>query len=59
MDEILEISREIDYYNLVYKFKGPIKPIIFTKFGGPVYTYDELKKGRKNITTSRKIARRF
>ena len=53
------MSREIDCYNLVYKFKGPIKPIIFTKFGSPMYTYDESKKSRKNITTSRKIARRF
>ena len=25
MNEILEMSREIDYYNLVYKFKGQLK----------------------------------
>ena len=49
MDEILEMSREINYYNLVYKFKGPTKAIIFTKFGGPMYTYDQLKKGEKTL----------
>ena len=37
MDETLERSREINYYNLVYKFKGSTKPISFTKFGGPMY----------------------
>ena len=47
MNEILKMSREIDYYNLVYKFKGPTKAISFTKSGGPMYTYDQLKKGKK------------
>ena len=49
MNEILEMSREIDYYNLVYKFKGPTKAISFTKSGGPMYTYDQLKKGKKTL----------
>ena len=48
MNEILKMSREIDYYNLVYKFKGPTKAISFTKFGGPMYTYDQLKKAKKH-----------
>ena len=47
MNEILEMSKKIDYYNLVYKFKGPNKAISFTKFEGPMYTYDQLKKDDK------------
>ena len=45
MDEILEMSREISYNKLVYNFKGPTSPISFTKFGGPMYTYNQLKNG--------------
>ena len=35
MDEILEMSREINYNNLVYNFKGQTPSISFIKFGGP------------------------
>ena len=35
MDDILEMSREINYNNLVYNFKGQTSSIIFIKFGGP------------------------
>ena len=49
MDEILEISREINYDNLVSHFKDPTSSISYTKFGGPVYTYDQLKKGDKRL----------
>ena len=40
MDEILEISREINHNNLVYHFKGPSRSISSTEFGGPMYTFD-------------------
>ena len=40
MDEILEMSREINHNNLVYHFKGPSRSISFTEFGGPMYTFD-------------------
>ena len=43
------MSRETDYNNLVYKFKGPTKAISFIKFAGPVHTYDQLKKGDKTL----------
>ena len=43
MDEILEMSREISYNNLVYNFKGPAPSISFSKFRGPMYTYNQLK----------------
>ena len=43
MDEILKMSREIDYKNLLYGFKGPASPTRFLKFAGPMYTYDQLK----------------
>ena len=45
MNEILEMSREINYNNLVYDFKSPTSSIRLTKFGGPMYVYDQLKKG--------------
>ena len=47
MDEILKMSREINYNNLVYNFKVPTPSISFAKFGGPIYTYDQLKNGEK------------
>ena len=59
MGEILEMSRKINYNSLVYNFKGPTSSIRFIKFGGPIYTYNHLKNGEKNITTSRKRAKRF
>ena len=45
MDEKLELSKEIDYSNLVYHFKGLTHPINFSIFGGPMYTDDQLKNG--------------
>ena len=49
MDEILKMSRGIDYKNLVYDFKGPTSSISFSKFAGPMYTYDQLKKGETTL----------
>ena len=53
MDEILKMSRKINYSNLVYDSKSLTPSISFTKFGGPMYTYNQLKKWWKNITISR------
>ena len=49
MDEILKMSSEIDYKNLVYGFKGPTSSIRFSKFAGPMYTYDQLKTGETTL----------
>ena len=50
MDEILEMSREINYSNLVYEFKNSsISRIRFTEFGGSMYTYDQLKRDEKTL----------
>ena len=49
MNEILEMSRETNYNNLIYEFKGPTSSINFAKFGGPMYTYDQFKKGDKTL----------
>ena len=49
MDEILEMSREINYSNLVYNFKGATPSINFAIFGGPMYTYNQLKNGEKTL----------
>ena len=45
MDEILEMSRDINHNNLVYNFKGPTTSISFTRYGRPLYTYYQLKNG--------------
>ena len=49
MDQILKMSREINYSNLVYDFKGPTPSIKFSIFGGPMYTYNQLKNGEKTL----------
>ena len=49
MDEILKMSREINYSNLVYDFKGPTPSINFSIFGGPMYTYNQLKNVEKTL----------
>ena len=43
MDEILEMSKEIDYSNLVYNFNGSTHPINFTVFGGSMYTLQQVE----------------
>ena len=40
MDKILDMSREINYCNLVYDFKGPTPSINFAIFRVPMYTYN-------------------
>ena len=57
IDEILEMSWEINYNNLVYNFKGPTSSKGFTEFGGPMYTYDQLRKD--NSTTTRIRTKKF
>ena len=49
MDEILKMSRENSYNNLVYDFKGLTPSINFAIFGDPVYTYNHLKNGEKTL----------
>ena len=41
MHEILKMSREINYNNLVYVFKVPISLISFTEFESPMYPYNQ------------------
>ena len=59
IDEILNMSKEIDFGNLVYKFKGSTPSKKFTIYGGPMYTYHQLKNGEKNTATSTGRAKRF
>ena len=49
MDEILEMSRQINFNNLIYNFKGSSPSIRFTEFGGPMYTYNQLKTDYKTL----------
>ena len=59
MDEILEMSKDIDYSSLVYDFKGSTSSISFTKFGGPMYTYDKSKNGEKRLQQVEKEQKDF
>ena len=36
IDEIIKMSKEINYSRLIYDFKGPTSSISFWKFGGPM-----------------------
>ena len=47
--EIVKMSKEINYSNLVYDFKGPNPSINFAIFGGPTYTYNKSKNGEKTL----------
>ena len=49
MDEILKMSREINYSNLAYDLKGPTSSTNFAIFWGPMYTYNQLKNGEKTL----------
>ena len=42
---ILEMSKKIDFSNLVYHFKGPTHPVNFAISDGPMYTYNQLNNG--------------
>ena len=59
MDEILEMSREIDYNNWTYIFKGLTYPISFAKSGGPMYVYNQLKNGEKTLQQTEKEQKDF
>ena len=59
MDEILEMSREIDYSNLTYNFQGPTYLISLAKYGGPVYAYNQLKNGEKTLQQVEKQQKDF
>ena len=52
MNEMLEMSTEIDYNNLVSDFKGPTTSITLTKFGDPIY--GQLKRSDKTIQQAEK-----
>ena len=51
MDEIINMSKKINFKNLIYSFKTKgISSIDFIKFKGPMRTYNQLKNG--DITLS-------
>ena len=59
MYEILKMSKEVNYINLVYDFKGPTPLLKFTKFGGPMYTYNQLKNDEKTIQQVEEDQKKF
>ena len=54
MDEILKMSKEINYGKLVYDFKGPTPSINFAIFADPMYIYNQLKNGEKTLEEEQK-----
>ena len=51
LDEIREISKEIDFNNLTYHFKtSGISPKSFIKFKAPLVFFKEIKKGNISLT---------
>ena len=59
MDEILKISWEINYSNLVYDFKDPTPSISFSKFEGAMHTYNQLKNGEKTLQQKEEDQKNF
>ena len=49
IDEILNMSKDIDYDNLVYNFKGSTPSTNFMIFESPIYIYNQLKNGEKTL----------
>ena len=49
IDEILKMSKEISYGNLVYDFKGPTPSINLGKYGSPMYIFGHMKNGEKTL----------
>ena len=50
MDEILEISKKINYNDLTYQYITPgIRPTNFIEFRGPLHLLKETKNGDKTI----------
>ena len=50
MGETYNISKEIDFNHLTYRFKGSnIAPMNFIKFKGPMHIYNEIKNGNVSI----------
>ena len=50
MDEILQMSREINFNNLNCHFRGPSPSISFTELAGPMHTFNQLKNGDKTLS---------
>ena len=59
MDEILKMSDKVDFYNLIYNFKGPTYSIKFGKFGGPMYIYGHMKNGDTTLQQVEKQQKDF
>ena len=53
------MSQEINYSRLIYDFKGPTSSISFSKFGGPMYTYEKLKNGETTLQQVEKEQKDF
>ena len=49
IEKILEMSKNMNYGNLVYDFKGPTPSTTFVQFEGPMHTYDKLKNVDKTL----------
>ena len=53
------MSKKINYKSLIYDFKGPTFSINFSRFRGPMYTYDKLKNGKTTLEQVEKEQKDF
>ena len=49
----------MDFGQLIYNFKGQIRPINFGKFGGPRYIYNHMKNGDTTLQKVEKQQKDF
>ena len=57
--EILEMSREIDYNNLTYHFKGSTSPISFIKFKDPFGFFNQIKSDNISLIKTEEEQNKF
>ena len=48
MEKILDLSKQIDFNNLIYHYKSKTVPKSFLSFKGPLKHYKNIKEG--NVT---------
>ena len=60
LDEILKMSKEINFKDLIYRFKTKgVSSINFIEFKGPMHTYNQLKNGGITISQVEKDQKKF
>ena len=59
MEEILGLSKKIDFNNLTYHYKGNTAPKTFIGFKGPLGFYKNIKEGYITLEKSKEKQKEF